>query len=54
MSSNLLGLGAGALCAIGAVAVFFPGVRARLRRSLPPVAVAVLALVVLSAYLGHS
>lgn len=52
--TTLLGLGAGALCAIGAVAVFSPGLRVRLRRSLAPVAVAVIALVLISSYLDHS
>jgi hypothetical protein len=31
--STVVGLGAGVLCAIGAVAVFSPGLRVRLRRS---------------------
>lgn len=51
--STVLGLGAGLLFAIGAVAVFSPILRVRLRRSLAPVAVAVIALVLISSYLDH-
>lgn len=51
--ATILGLGAGALCAIGAVAVFSPGLRVRLRRSVTPVAVAVIALVLLASYLEN-
>jgi len=52
--TTILGLGAGALFAIGALAVFSPGLRVRLRRSLAPVAAAVIALVLVSSYLDHS
>lgn len=51
---TILGLGAGALFAIGAVAVFSAGLRVRLRRSLAPVAAAVIALVLLASYLENS
>lgn len=52
--ATVVGLGAGALLLLGAVAVFSPGLRARLRRAVAPVAVAVIALVLLASYIDNA
>lgn len=52
--ATVVGLGAGALLLLGAVAVFSAGLRVRLRRSVAPIGVAVIALVLLASYIDHS
>ena len=49
--ADVLGLAVGALFAIAALAVFSPLLRVKLRRSVAPVAVAVIALVVVAAFI---
>ncbi len=52
--ATVIGLGIGVLLFIGAAAVFSPALRARLRRALAPIAVAVIALVLLASYIDHT
>lgn len=49
--ADVLAFGVGSLMAIAALAVFSPLLRVKLRRSVAPVAVAVIALVLVAAYI---
>ncbi|MEU5154514.1 hypothetical protein [Glycomyces sp. NPDC021274] len=49
--ADLLGAGVGGLAFVAVLAVFSPLLRVKLRRSVAPVAVAVIALVLLAAYI---